>query len=132
MSATQDVYARCSLERPAPGWVVVRIDGELDACSVPAVEGELGAVLTPDCRKLVLDLTGLTFIDSTGIRLLLQVIRRKDPATDLAAVVPSRGTVWRALEMVGVTQLLPVSETLPDALGAHGNEPAPAPWEGVR
>jgi anti-sigma B factor antagonist len=67
---------------PAPGQLVVesRIDGdtlvvslrgELDLTSAPEFERELEAPAEPAPRRVVIDLSGLEFMDSTGLRALL-------------------------------------------------------------
>jgi len=46
---------------------LVRVGGELDAATTPAFEQLVGELLSRGHNRLVLDLGGLTFIDSTGI-----------------------------------------------------------------
>jgi anti-anti-sigma factor len=54
----------------ADGSVVVRVRGELDLATSPALEAVLRALAT-DRHPAVLDLSELRFIDSSGLRLLL-------------------------------------------------------------
>ena len=49
---------------------VVRVAGELDLATVPELSNVLEG-LERECRRIVLDVSGLTFIDSTGLRLAL-------------------------------------------------------------
>jgi len=53
------------------GAAVVGVAGELDAFSAPSLE-ELAATLRADgCNELILDLSQTTFVDSSGLRVLL-------------------------------------------------------------
>jgi len=86
-----------------PTRVVVTARGELDLNTVArlgsAVAGHLG-----DRQDLVLDLGELTFIDSTGLRLLLRFRKHAaDHATGLLVVTNER--VRRILELAGMTAL---------------------------
>ena len=53
-----------------------RLAGELDLDSVPAVEEGLNRLLTPGTRLLVLDLSGISFCDVSGVNLFLRLHRR--------------------------------------------------------
>jgi anti-anti-sigma factor len=49
----------------------LRLLGELDLDTTPTVEAEISALRKSGTRTLVLDLTGLTFMDSSGLRCIL-------------------------------------------------------------
>jgi anti-anti-sigma factor len=49
----------------------LRLLGELELDTTPTVEAEINALRETGTRSLVLDLTGLTFMDSTGLRCIL-------------------------------------------------------------
>ena len=52
--------------------VIARVTGELDHCSAPAVRRELDRLIgDPSVRRLVLDLSGKTFMNSSGIGVIL-------------------------------------------------------------
>ena len=47
---------------------VLALEGELDLATVPMLrESALGELARPECRTLMLELEGLTFLDSTGL-----------------------------------------------------------------
>jgi anti-sigma B factor antagonist len=83
--------------------------GELDAASAPALRERLAEVATRGSGPLVIDLSGLDFIDSTGLSVLLNGKRRLSRKGRGFAIVCPPGHVRRILE---VTQLL-------DTLGCH-------------
>ena len=52
--------------------VTVKLTGELDHCSAQGVRRELdGLIEDPEVRRLILDLKGMTFMDSSGIGVIL-------------------------------------------------------------
>jgi anti-sigma B factor antagonist len=55
---------------------VVFISGEIDLASAPGLERELRAAETDAGRELVVDLSGVTFMDSTGLHVLLDAQER--------------------------------------------------------
>jgi anti-anti-sigma factor len=55
----------------------ITVSGELDLAGAPDLEAELQAVEASDARTIMLDLAGLQFIDSTGLRLLLTAHARE-------------------------------------------------------
>lgn len=74
----------------------------------------LDTVAQRGVRRLVLDLTGVTFMDSAALSLLVQVHRqleRSGVRLELVAV----GTVRRRLAMTGIDQAIPDSTTTPVA-----------------
>ena len=60
---------RCTTAERA-GAVHVRPEGELDISSVPILEEHMRAAVDGGARRLVVDLRGLEFMDSTGLTLL--------------------------------------------------------------
>jgi anti-sigma B factor antagonist len=88
---------------------IVAASGELDYATGDYFVGRTEGV----GPQLILDLTGLTFIDSTGIAKLIRLSRSFE--TDdrrLVIVVPSGGQVRRILEVRGLVEKLPLSESL--------------------
>jgi anti-anti-sigma factor len=91
---------------PQRSQVVLPITGDLDVTGATAAQKRLlGLTLRPG-DQLVLDLSGLDFMDSTGIRLILQA--RDHALRHGAGFVVVRGpdTVMRVLELVGLDEQL--------------------------
>jgi len=98
---------------------IVALSGELDLRAV----GELDAALAAagEQARVCLDLTGLQFIDSTG---LATVIRAHQTLTGqggaLAVACRGEGSVRRTFEMTGLLTLLTVTQDRAGALQALG------------
>ena len=85
---------------------VIRLFGELDLASAEILERELEDVEATDAAAIVVDLSGLTFMDSTGIRLLLTAHQRMQSDTDRLQLRRGPAAVQRVFELTGVVEIL--------------------------
>jgi len=83
------------------------VDGEIDISTIDSIEYRVERARTErDFRRLVLDLRGTTFMDSTGLRLLLTASRHaQDTGYELVVVRPP-APVYRAIEVTGLDRVL--------------------------
>ena len=88
--------------------VLVEASGEMDMSNVEELEAALAANRVPGAT-IVLDLAGLTFMDSTGIRLLLRADAAARSEGHLLELRALSKAVLRALEVAGVLDRLPVA-----------------------
>lgn len=93
--------------------VVLHLRGELDVSTVQHVRRALAHPAARDAAVIVIDLTELTFLDSTGIHLFLHTWHRTGAeGRSLVLRNPAR-TVLKALRLTGVDQLLKVGVLRP-------------------
>jgi anti-anti-sigma factor len=96
----------------------VAINGEVDVASVPALERALEAALETTAGGFVVDLSGVEFMDSSGLLAMLNargLLARE--ARTLAVVCPA-GPVRHLLDVAGVAELLVVCDSREDAQAA--------------
>jgi len=86
---------------------VIALTGELDLDGAHRVAQELQRAEASDVRRIVLDLSGLQFIDSSGIRLILAADARSRMDGDRLALIRGPQPVQRVFELTGVTDRLP-------------------------
>lgn len=99
------------------GAVVVELAGELDLYNAQDVREALIAQAERDPPRLVVDLSRVTFIDSTGIGVLIEARTRLGNRQGFLVVSPGLET-RRALEISGLIRLFSVHDTLEQALAA--------------
>ena len=87
--------------------VVVRLVGELDLASTPGLEGVLESPVAMAAAMLVIDLQGLEFLDSTGLRVLLSTHERSKERGQAFAVTRSSPQVQRLFSITRVDEHLP-------------------------
>ncbi|MEJ7798163.1 MAG: STAS domain-containing protein [Solirubrobacteraceae bacterium] len=85
---------------------VVELLGELDIAGAPRLEEELLGVESTNAASIVVDLRGLEFIDSTGIRLLLMSAERCS-AEDRMTILRGPKQVHRVFEITDLVSRLP-------------------------
>jgi anti-sigma B factor antagonist len=102
------------LETSCEGPVVtVRVHGEVDASNVTTLAQEIRKA-AGSADSLRLDLTGVSFIDSAGLRMLQQLQRARAGApTPLAVTVHPDSTVRQLLEITALDRVLDVVTALP-------------------
>ncbi|WP_244179980.1 STAS domain-containing protein [Amycolatopsis pretoriensis] len=105
-----------TVHRPGGEAEVLEVTGEVDLLSVQVLDDALAEALARGPALLVIDLTGVSFLASVGMTVLLKAHRQAGDATRLRVVAPARGTVGRALELTGLTDALGVTGTRADAL----------------
>ena len=97
--------------------VIDGVSGELDLAGAPSTGEAIGEAVPTSARALVVDFTGLEFIDSSGIAMLFNLARRLGARRqELRVVARGGGPVARVLEIVEFNRAAPVHETLDDAL----------------
>ena len=100
---------RCESGRDDDRWWV-RPVGELDLETAPLLDQELRAARAGAATSIVLDMRALTFMDSTGLRL---VIRWDTAAREEGfefAIVPGPDVVQRVFRLTGMDEHLRVAE----------------------
>jgi anti-sigma B factor antagonist len=89
--------------------------GELDLDSAHRVEAALEQVRGEGCRQLVLDLRGVTFMDSTGLRLVIRWDTAGQQDGFGFAVVPGQEIVQRVFRLTGMDSYVAVADPPPAA-----------------
>jgi len=90
---------------------VLALAGDLDVAVTALVDASVRELLRDGLRTVVVDLTALTFCDSTGLSALLSVSRTVREAGGRAAFAGAAGAVRRLFDLMAVDGLL---ETAPD------------------
>ncbi|MEV7011435.1 anti-sigma factor antagonist [Streptosporangium sp. NPDC051022] len=98
---------------------VVEVSGELDYCHAPVLRDEMTKIWeTGPPPTVVIDVTALTFCDSTGVSELVANLRRSSALGSRLVLVGVHGTLERILAITGLRaafELFPsVEEALPE------------------
>jgi anti-anti-sigma factor len=81
----------------ATGTTIVSIAGDLDIASVPGLEAEIAPVLAAGPDRIAFNLSRVTFIDSSGIAMLLRVAERvahieiREPSASVRLIITATG-----------------------------------------
>ena len=103
---------------------IVQPSGELDLATVETLRAALDD--NKSAERLLLDLRGLSFIDSTGLHLLLALHQRAQGDRFQLTLIAPAAPVDRAIQLCGLDQALPFVAPI-DALDSEPGEPASGP-----
>ncbi|MFE5794301.1 STAS domain-containing protein [Streptomyces sp. NPDC056503] len=99
---------------------VLSVGGELDMETAGRLEEHMAEQLRQGRCHVVLDLSALAFMDSSGLNVLIRAVHRaRDAGGDLHLAAPTP-PVRRILEITGVTATMPPHDGVPEALAAAG------------
>jgi anti-sigma B factor antagonist len=93
--------------------VQVSVRGELDIATLPELEQVVRSHRSPDLERLVIDLRGLSFLDSMSIELLLRLHEELAEAGAELLVVQGPRAVQRVFELTGLDRVLTVVDQPP-------------------
>lgn len=110
MQVTTQQFKRCD---------VVEASGRVDAATAPQLEAAFNAITEAGRFSIVVDMSGVEFISSVGLRVLISVRKRcrryNRGDLVLASVSPN---VERTLELAGFYTLFDVYDTTLEAVGS--------------
>jgi anti-sigma B factor antagonist len=97
---------RCDVSRERDT-ASIRTIGELDLATVPILAGHVAQLREAGCRHLIFDLSELGFIDSTGLRFLLECHAQSRQDSFTMALVPGPAAVQQVFELTDTRNHLP-------------------------
>jgi anti-sigma B factor antagonist len=90
------------------GQAVVAVRGELDLYTAPRLWETIDDAIAATPHELVIDLTDVTFLDSSGLSVLVRAHKRLRPVDGTVVVRGAAEQVYMALEMTKLTKVLTV------------------------
>jgi len=103
LSHVNDRVALAVHAQPDRSGVIVAVTGDLDLAGCQPLKRQLDALWDTGWTSVVVDLRGVSFIDSTGLSLLLTVDRDAREHGREFAIVDGAPAVSRLLELVGLS-----------------------------
>jgi anti-sigma B factor antagonist len=86
---------------------VIELYGELDLAGAPKLEHAIARAEETSAVRILVDLSGLHFIDSSGIRVLVTASKRSRSGTDRLRFLRGVGQVSDTIELCGLSDRLP-------------------------
>lgn len=109
-------------EETPDGFLICRPVGELDAFTVSQFRQSLAELASN--KRLVIDMSGIPFVDSAGLGALIGGIRRTRELGGDVAVACDRPTLVRLLRTTGFDRIVSVTETVDEAMASLTKDPA--------
>ena len=95
---------------------LVEVDGEVDASTAPQLEDSLRACLAEGKKRLLLDLTRMTYMSSAGLRVLIRIFQDAKKVGAELCIAGLNPRVKTVFEVSGLLQVLPTCNTPQEAL----------------
>jgi len=97
-------------ERDPSELFVVELYGELDLSGAEIFSGVLERVQESDVQEIIIDLSGLHFIDSTGLALLVRAHQREKEGANRMAFLHGPDPVQRVFDLTRLSERLPFAD----------------------
>jgi anti-sigma B factor antagonist len=102
---------------------IVSVAGDLDVHSAPVLQAEVAPLSRREGGRLVVDLSGVEFIDSTGLGVLVGTLKHVREAAGSLDVVVSAPRVRKVFTLTGLDVVIPLHGTLDEATAAARKAP---------
>lgn len=110
---------------------VARIEGEIDTFTAPDLLAQLRNKVDRGCLNVVIDLAGVTYLDSSALGVIVWLTRALEPQGGRVVLAGPSGDVLRILEISGISSAVPGIAAAPDVgdalAGIAMDEPAGEP-----
>ncbi len=91
------------------------VEGEVDAHTAPQLKSAIAAALDRGSTELIADLDQVTFMDSTGLGVLVGGLKRLREVGGELRIVCTRRPILRILEITGLDKVIPLYSALAEA-----------------
>ena len=112
-----DVADDFGIEEADEGGVpVLAVSGEIDLSRAPELRERLVAIAASGAKLAVVDLTDVTFLDSTALGVLVSGLKRMRAAGGDLRLVMTRPNLMKVFEITGLLDLFPMSSSRAEAV----------------
>ncbi len=98
------------------GYVLVSVVGEVDVATAPQLRGLLQEAVAEGSPTVAVDLTGVTFIDSTALGVLIEAKKLCDGEGGTMRIAVSEPRILKIFEITGLTELFDIRPTRDQAI----------------
>ena len=103
------------------GWAIVRTSGDLDLTTAPRLRERVVQLVTGGQPRVVLDLQGIDFIDSTGLGVIVGLLKRTRSQGGDLRLVSTRRSLEKILELTSLGNALPLVGTIDEAISGSAS-----------
>lgn len=100
---------------------VVRIVHDLDAATSAEATAYLGAEIDAGSTNLVMDLSGVTYLSSAGLRVILGAMRNARSRGGDVRLAGAEGNIRRVVDLAGLAEFIKTFPTAEEALASYSS-----------
>ena len=98
------------------GITIMSITGRIDTATAPALEQAINGVIATGCRKVLLNFSGVSYISSGGLRVLLATAKKLKGTGDRFGLCGLLPEVLKILKLAGFTSIFSIHTSEGEAL----------------
>lgn len=98
-----------------PNQCEITLRGEVDVYTAPRLKEQLVELIEGGCANIVVDLEGVSFIDSSGLGVLVSALRRTRERDGAVRIVCTRENILKILRITGLDKVFPVFTDIAEA-----------------
>lgn len=98
-----------------PNQCEMTLRGEIDVYTAPNLKTALVEVIEGGCVNIVVDLDGVSFIDSSGLGVLVSALRRARERDGAVRIVCTRDNILKIFRITGLDKVFPVFSDIAEA-----------------
>jgi anti-sigma B factor antagonist len=103
---------------PEAGHHVIAVRGEIDLFTAPDLKQALTEAIEGGAHRVVLDLSEVSFLDSTALGVLIGAVKRLRSRSGALAIVNTDASIAKTFAITGLDQIFTILETRQEALHA--------------
>lgn len=94
-------------------YLVARLHGEMDALGCSEIRSELEQIAEPECsNNVALDLSQVSFLDSSGIGLIVFLFKRLKAQSRTLEIIGAQGQPKELIKLLRIDSAIPVNSKL--------------------
>lgn len=109
------------------GWPLITVAGELDVYTAPNLSEVISELVQEGVYHLVIDLTGVEFLDSTGLGVMVAGLKKVRAHDGSLRLVCNQDRLLKTFRITGLSTVFDIGATLEAALGSGGQDAQAAP-----
>lgn len=100
------------------GYAVLRVRGEVDVYTAPKFRERLIELVSEGRHRIIVDLEGVDFLDSTGLGVLVGGLKRLRSHDGDLLLVCTQSRILKVFEITGLTKVFAIFDSVDDAIAS--------------
>lgn len=107
---------RVETQTPREGVAIIALSGEADVYTSPTIKQQIVDLLNNGTTKLIVDLTNVEYLDSTGLGVLIGGLKRARERDGDLKLICDNVRILRIFEITGLTKIFDIYRSEAEAL----------------
>ncbi len=104
--------------REQDGYSITEVTGEVDVYTAPQLDEQLSGLVEAGSNKLIVDLSAVEFLDSTGLGVLVKALKRVRENDGSLSVVATTDRISKVFRITGLDTAIGLYDNVDEAVGA--------------